>query len=600
MLKSLRIRNFVLIEALDLEFGPGVCLLTGETGAGKSIMVDALAAALGGRVALDLVRAGAHKAGVEATFGRPAAGWPADLEALLDDEGIEPEIAGELTLVREISPRGARCRIEGQQVTQAVLKRVGRSLVDVVSQHEHQRLMDPGFHLDLLDEFGGLGGLRAEVTAAHADWATLRAERRALVEGARARAQQQDFWRFQLEEIQAAELRESAEDEALKAERLRLVHAEQLRFACEAAYQGLYAGDNGPSLYDQLNRTVQSLCGQSSYDAKLGEAGTTLEGVQATIKDVASDLRRHLDMLEADPARLADVEERLDQLALLDRKYGPGLAQVMAHALWLTEQLAEVTNADARLAALDAAATQAEQRLVKACERLSEARHGAASELEAAVVRQLHDLELPNARFVVALRPYETPPLRRATGQELAEFEIAMNPGEPPRPLAKTASGGEMARVMLSLETVLAGLAAIPSLVFDEVDSGISGRAAQAVAEKLAGLGRTFQILCITHLPTVAAMADQHVHLAKHVIEGRTHVVATTLDDLARVRELAQLASGSPAPAALRHAEELLARARTYKAGIAITTQGVDTGRAGIEGKKAGARGRATKVAGAH
>ena len=599
MLKTLRIRNFVLIEALDLEFGPGVCLLTGETGAGKSILVDALAAALGGRVALDLVRAGASRASVEATFARPSGGWPADLAALLDEEGIEPEIADELTLAREISPRGARCRLEGGQVTQTVLRRAGRSLVDVISQHEHQRLMDAGFHLDLLDQFGGLGGLRAEVGAAHTEWAALRAERRSLLEGARARAQQQDFWRFQLEEIQAADLHAADEDEALKAERLRLVHAEDLRFACEAAYQGLYAGDNGPSLYDQLNRIVQSLSGQASYDAKLAEASETLEGTQATLKEVASDLRRHLDLLEADPARLAEVEERLDQLAALDRKYGPGLAQVLAHAAWLAAQLGEVESADARLAALDAAAAAAERRLTAACDRLSEARCGAAAELEAAVVRQLHDLELPNARFVVALRRYETPPLRRAFGQEACEFEIAMNPGEPPRPLAKTASGGEMARVMLSLETVLAGLAAIPSLVFDEVDTGISGRAAQAVAEKLAGLGRAFQILCITHLPTVAAMADQHVHLGKHVTDGRTHVVATHLSEPERIRELAQLASGSPAPAALRHAEELLARARTYKAGIATTTQPAITKPANNNAGSAHPRARAGKVSGA-
>ncbi|MDB5098223.1 MAG: repair protein RecN, partial [Cyanobacteria bacterium RYN_339] len=462
-------------------------------------------------------------------------------------------------------PRGARCRIDGQQVTQAVLRRCGQALVDILSQHEHQALMDPGFHLDLLDRFGQLMPMRDEVAAAHRAWSMLTARRTALVEGAQARAQQQDFWAFQLQEIEQADVSDPLEGDALKAERLRLANVEQLRHATASAYETLYAGDRSPSLFDQLGRVTSTLNGQGDLDPALAEVAQTLDEAQTLMREAASNLRGHLDSLDADPARLAQVEERLDELNGLARKYGPGLERVMAHQVWLTEQLAEVRGADERLGELDEAIAAAERMLRGTADRLSAARKTVAGEFEAAVEGQLRDLELPNASFRASLTPLRAGTPWRATGQEGCEFEISMNPGEPPRALAKTASGGEMARVMLSLKTVLADLNEIPTLIFDEVDTGISGKAAQAVAEKLALLGRHYQILCITHLPTVAAMADQHLHLEKHVADGRTQVTATVLDAKARVRELALLASGSPAPKALQHAEELLGRAALFK-----------------------------------
>lgn len=567
MLKELRIKNFVLIENLDLSFGPGICLLTGETGAGKSIVIDAVEAAMGGRVSLDLIRSGAGKATIEATFGLSRA-HPA-LASLLESEGIAVEIEGELTLSRELSPKGARCRIEGQQVTQSVLKRAGELLVDVLSQHEHQALMEPSFHLTLLDTFGDLKTLVVAVGELHGRWAATVAERKALVAGRQAREQQRDFWAYQLQEIQAAEIKDALEEEALKAERLRLANVEALRLASAGAYETLYAGDSSPSLHDQLDRVIQSLQRQGHLDADLASAADQLLDAQAVLRDVAGEMRDHGDRLDADPGRLADVEERLDLLTALTRKYGPGLEAVVAHAATLEAGLAEVDNLDQRLEALDAEVQIAEKQLRKAADQLSAARRAAASELESAVEKQLRELELPSSRFVVALLPYKGDQPIRAFGAETVEFQIAMNPGEPPRALAKTASGGEMARVMLSLKTVLADLGEVPTLIFDEVDTGISGKAAQAVAEKLAALGRHYQVLCITHLPTVAAMADQHLHLEKHVESGRTHVSVATLDAPARVRELARIASGDHSPAAVRHAEDLLKRAKGFKATLA-------------------------------
>lgn len=566
VLKELRIKNFVLIENLDLSFGSGICLLTGETGAGKSIVIDAIEAATGGRVSLDLIRAGAGKATIEATFalGRPIAA----LTALLESEGIEPEIDGEITLSRELSPKGARCRIEGQQVTQSVLRRAGELLVDVLSQHEHQALMEPSFHLTLLDTFGDLEPLVTAVGRAHAEWSALVGERTALVAGRQAREQQRDFWAYQLQEIQAAELKDPTEDEQLKAERLRLANVEALRLASAGAYDALYAGENSLSLHDQLNKIIHALQRQGHLDTALAQAAEQLLDAQAILRDVAGDMRDHGDRLDADPGRLAEVEDRLGLLNSLARKYGPGLDAVIAHATTLETNLAEVDNLDHRLEELNVAVHTAEKQLRKAADQLSAARAVAARELEGSVETQLKELELPSARFVVALIPYKGEHAVRAYGAETVEFQIAMNPGEPPRPLAKTASGGEMARVMLSLKTVLADLSEVPTLIFDEVDTGISGKAAQAVAEKLAGLGGNYQILCITHLPTVAAMADTHIHLEKHVAEGRTHVTAVTLDQPARVRELAQIASGSHAPAAIQHAKDLLNRATSFKNGL--------------------------------
>lgn len=563
---ALHIENFVLIENLDLAFEPGICLLTGETGAGKSILIDAVAAALGGRIGLDAIRTGAGRARIEATFALPV--LPPGLGTLLEAEGIEQSVAGEITLTREISPKGTRCRLDGRLVSQQVLRRAGRTLVDILSQHEHQALLDGAYHQALLDQFGGLTGLCREVERAHETWSQLATERRTLREGARQRARELDFWRFQLAELADAQLKGADEAEILGAERRQLLHADQLRATCAGAYEAVYAGENGPSLYDRLGKVITSLTDLAHLDATLGACGEALAGLQGGIHDVSDQLRRHLDALEADPARLALIEERLDLLATLSRKYGPGLGRVIALAQELESKVAEGAREDERIVSLKPAVADALAHLTTVAARLSARRQDAARHLVMAVESQLAGLELPDARFRVALTPPETPAAPRATGAEAVEFEVALNPGEPPRSLARTASGGELARLMLALKTVLAFESDVPTLIFDEVDAGLSGRAAQAVAEKLAGLGTRYQILCITHLPTVAAMADQHLHLEKRVVDGRTHVHATVLDPAGRIAELAHIASGRSAPAAQRHASELLERAAIFKKNV--------------------------------
>lgn len=567
MLHSLSISNFLLLESVQLTFQDGMCLLAGETGAGKSVLIEALDAALGGRVNLDVVRHGTERASVEATFRRPdAAPWPVELQKILDAEGIAEQCSAELTLTREITARGSRCRIEGQLVPQATLRQVGTLLVTIVSQHEHQRLGDSDFQRQLLDRLGRHDALVNAVQTAHAQWSVLRHKREQLLADSQRRAREEDFWRFQLAEIEAAQVHDPLEAETLKAERLRLVHAQGLRAACEMGYHGLYAGDNGPSVYDQTTRIVHTLSELMDVDLELAKAVEALAGVQAVLQDVASDLRRHLDVLEADPERLSHVESRLDVLAGLLRKWGPDLPAVMAHADELRRNLAELSDADAQLAAVEADVQAAEHNLRSACAALTQAREQAARRLEREVGEHLQELELPRAQLRVSLRPHPGDFPFRAGGAEGVEFEVSLNAGEAPRALAKTASGGEMARVLLALQSALAAVDGVGTLVFDEVDTGISGRAARAVADKLAALAAQRQVLCITHLPAVAAMADQHIQLEKQVWNEQTRVHARVLGEDERIRELAAMAGGTTAPAAMQHAAELRAHARRLKA----------------------------------
>jgi DNA repair protein RecN (Recombination protein N) len=566
MLSSLSIQNFLLLERVHLTLQAGMCLLAGETGAGKSILIDALDAALGARVSLDVIRKGADRAMIEATFkcaeGSP---WPPELQRLLNDEGITEQVAGELTLCREITARGSRCRVDGQLVTQSSLRQIGTQLVTIVSQHEHQRLGESEFQRHLVDRRGQHEHLVVEVQEAYTQFSELLAQKHQLLNNQQQRAREEDFYRFQLAEIEAAQLTEPNEYHVLKAERLRLVNAETLKRTCEQGYQSLYAGEQEPSLYDQASRIVHTLSEISEYDPAFKRATDSLTGVQEVIRDIASDLRQQLDSLESDPARLTQVESRLDQLTDLLRKWGPDLSAVINHADELREKLAAIHRDEAHLSTVDSELAVAQHTLEAASRALTLARHNAAEQLEKAVQDHLRELELPRAAFFVRLRPHPQGKPYRTYGAEDIEFEVSLNAGEVARSLNKTASGGEMARVLLAIQSALAAVDGVSTLVFDEVDTGISGRAARAVADKLASLARHRQVLCITHLPAVAAMADQHVHLEKQIRNEQTYVLARTLEESERIRELAAMAGGFAAPAALDHAAELRSQAQKFK-----------------------------------
>ncbi|HEY9856156.1 MAG TPA: DNA repair protein RecN [Stenomitos sp.] len=563
MLQRLRIDNFILIESLDLAFHAGLCVLTGETGAGKSIIIDAVGAILGGKAGPDTIRSGAERARLEGTFRLDP--MPPAVKAWLADQGIEPAIEGELTLSREITPKGSRCRVEGVPVNQASLRALADALVDILGQHEHTLLTRPREHLGLLDRFGGpeVEALRAQVSRSHGRLASLGAEIRDLQAASAERERQRDFWQYQLAEIDEAHLDSETEEADLKAERTILANAEDLKRSLETVHVRLSEGEEVPSLIDGLGDVIASVRDAADVDPELTAIASSLDEALGLIEDASREIRRRSERLEADPERLHEVETRLDLLRDMLRKYGPTMSDLWAYRERIRKDLKLADTAGDRLVQLEAEREKIAKDLAQTATRLSASRREASGRLEAEIGRELSDLGMKDARFAVAFREHAE---ITAEGAEGAEFMLAPNPGEPPRPLAKTASGGELARLMLALKTVLVRADAVGTLIFDEVDTGISGRAAQVVAQKIASLGRRYQILLITHMPAIAAIADRHWHIEKRSVEGRTRLSVDLLDTEGQVRELAHLASGdSTSGAAVDHARELLAKASGYK-----------------------------------
>lgn len=563
MLQSLRIENFILIENLSLQFPAGVCVLTGETGAGKSIIIDAVSAVLGGKTGADVIRSGTERARIEAVFALDP--LPSAMRAWLEEAGVDPEIPGELTLTREITAKGSRCRVEGTLVQQGALRELGDLLVDVLGQHEHTLLMRSRAHLDLLDRFGGpaLEALRSRVADAHGAVLEMGAEIRALENSAAERERQQDFWRFQIEEIDRADITMESEETDLKAERSILANVEALRTHLDQAHELLSSGNDSPSLTEGLDRALSLVRDAAELDASLAPVADALAEAVDMIETSSREVRRHSERLEADPERLDEIEQRLDVLRDLLRKYGPTVHDLWSYRERIEAELAKADGADGRLSALMQARQKLHAELSQLAAQLSKARQEAAARLEAEIGRELADLGMKETRFSVSFRPHSE---IAHEGAEGVEFLLAPNPGEPPRPLAKTASGGELARLMLAMKTVFVRGEATPTLIFDEVDTGISGRAAQVVAQKIASLGKRSQILLITHMPAIAAIADRHWHIEKVVHGTRTSLHVHELDAEGQVAELAHLASGDAlSEAAGDHARELLARAQTYK-----------------------------------
>ncbi len=562
MLQRLRIENFILIEALDLAFHAGLCVLTGETGAGKSIIIDAVSAILGGKAGPDTIRSGAERARLEGTFKLEP--MPLAVTEWLAQEGIEPAIEGELTLSREITAKGSRCRVEGVPVNQAVLRTLADALVDILGQHEHTLLTRPREHLGLLDRFGGpdVEGLRVQVARAHGKLASLASEIRSLQEASSERERQRDFWQYQLAEIDEARLESETEEGDLKAERTLLANAEDLKRTLEGVHVRLSEADEVPSLIDSLGDVISELRDAADVDPELEAIATSLDEAMALVEDASREVRRRAERLEADPGRLHEVETRLDVIRDMLRKYGPTMAELWAYRDRIRKDLKLADTAGDRLASLEVERAQLAKDLSGMATRLTAARKEAAGRLEGEIGRELADLGMKDARFAVSFRDHAEV---AAEGAETAEFMLAPNPGEPPRPLAKTASGGELARLMLALKTVLVRADAVGTLIFDEVDTGISGRAAQVVAQKIASLGRRYQILLITHMPAIAAIADRHWHIEKRAEGGRTRLSVEVLDTEGQVAELAHLASGDTSGAAVDHARELLAKASSYK-----------------------------------
>lgn len=571
MLRELHVRNFAILEDVRVEFGPGLNVLTGETGAGKSILIDALGAVLGQRTGTDVIRSGATEARVEAVFDLSYA--PA-VRTALDAAGLpsEDEV---LILVREIGGRG-RAYANGAAVTVGTLRTLGSLLVEIHGQHEGQRLLEPRTHLELLDAFGGAELLRAReaVEGAYKRWSEVRAAREELARKERERAQRLDLLHFQVREIDALRPR-PGELAELQAARTRLVNAERLAEATGAAYEALYGGEESAARL--LGRAASQLRHAAAWDPQLGPLAQTLEELAQHAADLARDLRGYAEGLEADPAQLEAVEARLAALRTLQRKYGDTVEEILAYRHRAAQEIELLETLQTRREEVEEELIRATSDLARACAGLSALRRRAAGRLEEAIVGHLQDLGMPEARFAVALEVREDPggievdvpergPVRLVVGPrgvDRVEFLFSANPGEPLRPLGRVASGGELARLMLAIRSVLALVDPTPVMVFDEVDAGVGGRAGHVIGTKLAALARHAQVLCVTHLPQIAAMAQVHYVIRKVVAGNRTRTEVRWVEQQERVEEIARmLGADPPTEAARRHARELLERHR--------------------------------------
>jgi len=563
MLTYLRIRDLALVEDARIEPARGLVAFTGETGAGKSIILGGLDLVIGRRASLDQVRAGAREATVEALFDITDR---ADVRDLLADEGIESH-ESELLVRRRLSAGGSRAYVNDTLVTVAMLSRLGTLLVDIVGQHESQTLLAPAAQLALLDASGDLGLLRAEVasrwdaaTQLHAQFAQLR-------DDDRDPAQRADYLKFQLAEIEAAEL-DPVEEGALGGERQRLRHADELSSAADEALATLYEAEHSASAL--IARAERSLATITALDSSADLPTAGLEEARFNVEEMGRSLQAYRDTLQSDPARLTAVETRLDQIDSLRRKYGDTIADVLARAEESMREIDAIENHDLDLQRLAEAARAAVREYDVAAQRLGAARSAAADALQRRITDELQELGMESSRFVARLSAGQRdagaglPPGATRAGYEGVEFELAANPGELERPLSRVASGGEMSRVLLALK--LAALAGAPpqTLVFDEIDAGIGGgQVADRLAERLGGLGASHQVLVVTHLPQIAARAGAQIQVSKSASGERTTVKTTTLDDAGRMDELARMLGGVEATAGLReHARELLKRDR--------------------------------------
>lgn len=559
MLSLLHIENIALIQSADIRFEPGFNVLTGETGAGKSIVIDSIGAVLGERTSRELIRTGAKSALVTAVFTQvPPLPW-------LEENGF-PTGEEELLLQRELQGDGRNvCRIDGKLVTVAQLRELGRQLLNIHGQHDGQQLLDPASHLGYLDQFGGCQPLLESYQEAYRKWHDIRREMDKLQMDEAERSRRVDTLNYQIQELERAQLK-AGEDEELSARRTLLRSAGRLMEAVQSAEFALSGDedrDGACSLIAQAEGEVQ---GVSSISPELSELSEKLTALRCAADDAADTLRDLSRSFDFSPGELDQVEERLDLLYRLRKKYGPTVEDMLSYLDRCRKELDQIQYADDTLARLEKDLKKAQKEAARRGEVLSQARREAAGALQARVQEELRQLDMPKVQFQTEFTPKGGEAGMDETGLDEVQFLMSANLGEALKPIQKVASGGELARIMLALKNVLAEGDQIGTLVFDEVDTGVSGRAAQKVAEKMAQVARGKQVLCVTHLPQIAAMADTHFSVQKGEREGRTYTRLELLDRSQRREELARLIGGaSITPSLLESAEELLRQAEQQK-----------------------------------
>ncbi len=560
MLHLLHIENIAVIEEADIAFSSGFNALTGETGAGKSIVIDAMGAVLGQRTSRDLIRTGAAKAFVSAAFTDVDPALPA-----LAENGITPE-GGELLLQREIFADGKNvCRANGRPITVAQLRQVGGSLLNIHGQHDGQLLLDEERHGDYLDSFGRLGGELERYQVCYCAMEELRRKIRSLQMDEAERERRVDTLQHQITEIEGAQLKEGEEEELL-ARRNILRNSEKFLSAVQSALYCLSGDDDSAGAVALLREAENALGGIRNLDERFAQLSDRLSSLCSEAYDVAETVRDLSDSYDFSPAELDAIETRTDLIYRLKKKYGATVADVLAYLERCQTELDTIAYAADTTARLEKELEKAKSKTMKAAGELSKARKAAAKELEARIQEELRQLDMPKVRFAISFDVQEP----GEKGTDVVRFLMSANVGEALKPIHRIASGGELARIMLALKNVLAENESIATMVFDEVDTGVSGRAAQKVAEKLAQVSRHKQVLCVTHLPQLAAMADTHFSVEKGERDGRTYTSVVSLDRAQRREELSRLTGGSHITRAmLESAEELIAAAERYKAGMA-------------------------------
>jgi DNA repair protein RecN (Recombination protein N) len=578
MLEEIRIRNFAIIDQLELSFADGLNVITGETGAGKSIIIDAVELLLGGKTEGAMVRAGAEKATVEGVFVLDEHTRAYLLPILEREELLDPLNNDIVTIGREVRSNGrSAARINGITVAIDILQEIGAYLVDVHGQSEHLSLLKPASHLDLLDRYANLIDTRAAVATLAGRLREIRAEIRRLLDDEAALKKRAERLRDDIEQIEAAGLN-AGEDEALRAERTRLANSEQLARLTSEAFALLYGDDRASDVLaavDALHQAVALLQKLAVIDPARKDDHTNLVEAVSMVEDVASSLRDYAETVEYNPNRLEEVEERLEAIRLLTKRYGATIEDVLRYADDARAELETLENSEERIAELQTQETALLRQIGELSERISRTRQKAAEKLGSGIIRELGDLRMPSARFEVGIQQTPDPTgcfvgdQRLAfddTGIDRVEFMMSANPGEPLRPLAKVASGGEAARIMLALKRVLTQADHTPTLIFDEIDQGIGGRVGSVVGEKLWALTGGHQVLVVTHLAQLAGYADRHYRVAKRIEGGRTQTDVIPLDaETERVEELAAML-GTLNDSGRQSARELLAQAAGYKA----------------------------------
>lgn len=577
MLLALRVKDFAIIDEITLDFHDGFNVITGETGAGKSLLVDAVAFLLGERASTDIIRSGSNRTLVEAMFTMNE-----EVERLLDEWDIPKEKDGTLLVSRELNKNGrSKCRVNGELVTVGMLERLLSNVVEIHGQHEHQKILHRDFQLEVFDRLGGdeLLNQRNKVQELFSRLKNLYAERDEIYGKEKERQQRIDLLSFQIEEIEKANLKIGEEEELLE-ERQRLQNYEKIRMGIEEAIKFLYENPEGFSAFEQLGEGLDIIKTLSSLDENISNIANLLENAKIYLGEAVDNLIKYKDSMNLDPSAIEEIEERLYRISQLKRKYGKTIEEILEYKEKAKEELDMLSNMEARLENIEAEINSIEEKLLYESEKLSEMRKNIVQDFVKRVESELSELGMEHAKFSVEfIEPSSGLNINGVKlsekGREVIEFMLSSNPGELFKPLRHVASGGELSRVMLALKTILNEVDNTPVLIFDEIDTGIGGETAYLLAQKLWNISKRRQVFCVTHLPQIAAWADYHFHVEKKIVNDQTRIRVSMLEDKSRILELSRMLGGSiVSDVSQQHAKELLVKASQLKGKESLENMG--------------------------